>query len=107
ELNRPDVATLVDEVERMSVAFDVQLKAWAASGVRAPLPRGLLQMGNAFRAARITLAKRVFVIAGRKLTADADLLPATNLHFPDELYLADIRLCCDRINGTVAKGEEG
>lgn len=110
ELNRPDLTLLVDEVERSSLAFDEQLTGWVTrwqsgrGGIQ--LPRGLVQAGQAFRAARISLAKPLFVIAGRKLTTDADLLPATSLQFSDELYLANIRLYCDRIMATTARGKE-
>src|SRR5438105_420064 len=106
ELDRPELRPLIDMVERMSIALDEQIKAWAAAGPRPPLLRGLLQAGQAFRAARISLAKPVFGIADRRLTEETDLLPATNLKFPDELYLADIRLCCDRIHATVRSGKD-
>ena len=110
EFDRPDLTLLIDEVERTSLAFDEQLTSWVTGwqggrgGIQ--LPRGLLQAGHAFRAARINLAKPLFVIAGRKLTTEADLLPATSLQFSDELYLANIRLYCDRIMATTAKGKE-
>jgi uncharacterized protein with HEPN domain len=110
DLNRPDLTLLVDEVERTSLEFDEVLTSWVTGwqggrgGIQ--LPRGLVQAGRAFRAARISLAKPLFVIAERKLTTDADLLPATSLQVSDELYLANIRLYCDRIVATNAKGKE-